>query len=562
MASNQEKNLSTPRQATLANFGFTKSVKTSRGNIYQVELNKFASEKSNTVYCPHCAPGSKSCGGFTSIQYLNHHITYKHPTCDLVPKQKDNDASQTNDITDKMNTNMELNASFTQQASIPSCEQENEAAMTIEAPRRTERAVRRKSYTLHFKLKVIDELQNFVKSKNFSDKYKYIAEKLEYPNQCASTGRTRRILRKFRLRKYSLAESRIVSDIKQQRTKGFKVSGRWIKIKMKQAIREFYGNEMAEHFKASKNWLYRFTQRNELSLRRKTNSKKLSGNDKLPIIQNFHRQLRQDIKSKRHRDGFVDFHAKWGRWMPSRRYNVDQVPCPFIINQNQTYDEKGKAGIWISQPGNGLDKRQCTLQLCICPDDPQVVPPSIIFRGKGNVPKKEKDAYDKRVHIYWQPSAWMDSNVALKWVKNTFAPAVCKKSENVLFLDNLSCQMTQQFHSACKQFASTLVYPLPPGETDKCQPVDQGEGYMIKQLIGQELDKYLEEDDNLEKWQTSLTAGERRILLTKWVGEAWEKLNTNLSYRKKLFQKTGLLMTADGSDDELIRPEGFPNYTF
>ena len=27
-----------------------------------------------------------------------------------------------------------------------------------------------------------------------------------------------------------------------------------------------------------------------------------------------------------------------------------------------------------------------------------------------------------------------------------------------------------------------------------------------------------------------------------------------------LFQKTGTLITADGSDDDLIKPEGLPNY--
>ena len=45
-------------------------------------------------------------------------------------------------------------------------------------------------------------------------------------------------------------------------------------------------------------------------------------------------------------------------------------------------------------------------------------------------------------------------------------------------------------------------------------------GKMIKQLIGDQLDEYLEKDDNLDKWQSNL-----RILITKWFGQAWENLN-------------------------------------
>ena len=76
--------------------------------------------------------------------------------------------------------------------------------------------------------------------------------------------------------------------------------------------------------------------------------------------------------------------------------------------------------------------------------------------------------------------------------------------------------------------------------------------------IGQQLDKYLEKKDN-----SSLSASERRLLITHWLSDAWERITHDYpDYRRKLFQKTGLLMTADGSDDVLIKPEGFTDYTF
>ena len=125
--------------------------------------------------------------------------------------------------------------------------------------------------------------------------------------------------------------------------------------------------------------------------------------------------------------------------------------------------------------------------------------------------------------------------------------------------------MTEEFHTSCKELASPVVYLLPSDETDKCQHVDQGEGYLIKKLMGNELDKYLEKKDNLERWQSpsALTASERRILFTQWLGQAWQTTESGYAgTRRKLFKKTGSVMTADGSDDDLIRPEGFPDYSF
>ena len=59
-----------------------------------------------------------------------------------------------------------------------------------------------------------------------------------------------------------------------------------------------------------------------------------------------------------------------------------------------------------------------------------------------------------------------------------------------------------------------------------------------------------------------MNAKQRRILIRQWVGQAYEKLRgpkyKNLRYR--CFQRTGCLITADGSDDHLITPEGLSGY--
>ena len=62
--------------------------------------------------------------------------------------------------------------------------------------------------------------------------------------------------------------------------------------------------------------------------------------------------------------------------------------------------------------------------------------------------------------------------------------------------------------------------------------------------------------------ENALTAIQRRILITQWVDKAWEQL-CGPEYehlRSRCWQKTGCLMTADGSEDLYITPEGLPGY--
>jgi hypothetical protein len=104
-----------------------------------------------------------------------------------------------------------------------------------------------------------------------------------------------------------------------------------------------------------------------------------------------------------------------------------------------------------------------------------------------------------------------------------------------------------------------------PNATDIWQPVDAGLGQMLKVLVGHEHKRWLDEEDNADRWygqQAHFSAMERRILITHWVGNAWRQLcGPDYEHlRLRCWQKTGCLMTADGSEDEHITPEGLPAY--
>ena len=82
---------------------------------------------------------------------------------------------------------------------------------------------------------------------------------------------------------------------------------------------------------------------------------------------------------------------------------------------------------------------------------------------------------------------------------------------------------------------------------------------MMKIEIGAAMETWLEEENNLDKWHDRLSAKDRRILMTQRVGEAWNELSINETFFKRLFEKTGCLLSI-GSDDVKISPQGLKNY--
>ena len=152
---------------------------------------------------------------------------------------------------------------------------------------------------------------------------------------------------------------------------------------------------------------------------------------------------------------------------------------------------------------------------------------AIIFRGTGKrMSKVEKKAYDTRVDAFFQKNTWADSAFCLAWVEKCFRKSLMQgwgrvpAEQSLLTLDNLHGQTTDKFKAYIKE-CNSLVRLYPGGCTDALQPIDAGLGAFIKVEVGKQLDLWLENGDNLERWESNaLTASDRRVLLTKWVARA------------------------------------------
>ena len=201
----------------------------------------------------------------------------------------------------------------------------------------------------------------------------------------------------------------------------------------------------------------------------------------------FHAQLREGVIKSGNEKSLYD--AKWGRFAPNRRFNVDQEPMAFIVDQKKTNDiniqktDRRDYRTWVSQPRPGQCIRQYTLQVCISPESK--VRLAVIFCGKGKrISPDEKESYHKYVDVYWQPNAWGDTKFSIEWVRKTLKSAdkTDNNEEFILFCDNLTAQTGELFCAEVKSINGLVWYGASEAR-DIWQPVDCGIGQTLKRAL-------------------------------------------------------------------------------
>ena len=135
----------------------------------------------------------------------------------------------------------------------------------------------------------------------------------------------------------------------------------------------------------------------------------------------------------------------------------------------------------------------------------------------------------------------------------------------LFFCDNLSAHLDEEVKEIFGNRKVFLCY-LPPNMTNFIQLIDAGLGRCVRVSVGNFLDEWLMNDDNMEKWETNLTATERRILISDLVGKAMEYVMSNEmeSMRISAFRRTGCLITALPQQqlDSEIKSQAMPTGSF
>lgn len=343
------------------------------------------------------------------------------------------------------------------------------------------------------------------------------------------------------------AEKPLFEEFKTLRAEGKAVKRWWFNKRMKQLLTEHYP-DAADSFCHSDQWFARFCRRFRISLRRKTHTAQKTPDQLSESITKFHKYLLR----VRHR----------GKYQLKDIANMDQTPLPFILDDGKTFAVTGEKDVWCVTGASGLDKRQCTVQLTVFGDGVPRVKPAVIFRGKGvRIRLEERKAWDKRVNVYFQPSAWCDEKVMKDWISNDWGnvlmnPHTPGSTGKILIADVHRAQQTEAVKTLLKKCRTELVN-IYGGLTPYIQVLDVIVNGPFKDDVQKQSEEHMEK--NLQLYtDNKLSASARRILITEWVGKAWKNLDRESIAHG--FKKCGLTTNLDGSDNHEVNLEKLPNY--
>ena len=165
----------------------------------------------------------------------------------------------------------------------------------------------------------------------------------------------------------------------------------------------------------------------------------------------------------------------------------------------------------------------------------------------------------------------MDKDVQLKWLNEVLVPwrdARFGLKSSLLLMADACGNVRAKMEDACKEENITLLIG-PANRTAKWQPFDAGVGKTLKDVMYADgLDAWLKQSKNMRLWlskgkKKGFQAQDKRILTLRWLSAAMAKLHTE-AYRKlheHCWHATGCALTADGSLDGLVRPQGMPEYS-
>ena len=161
--------------------------------------------------------------------------------------------------------------------------------------------------------------------------------------------------------------------------------------------------------------------------------------------------------------------------------------------------------------------------LTVFSDGVNRVRPTTIFKGKGlwistkekvwqtrGVTCQEKDQCDENIMKEWVNTEWSSLSTNPRKYKKIFIPDVYRDQQT----DYVKTLLTKKMTSLCN---------IPPGCTSLVQAADVTINKPFRDEVRRLFEDHL--DKHLELYvEGKLSASERRILMTKWVGQAGRKL--------------------------------------
>lgn len=339
----------------------------------------------------------------------------------------------------------------------------------------------------------------------------------------------------------------------------------WLRRSAQEVFAICYPIKNQSMFLFTNGWFFGFLSRHNITLRFATNKSQKIPEDYLSVILTW---LRFNRRNSQVRKGKNDQLQVVGRYSLRSICNMDETPLPFEYLDGQTYADKGSHTVQVKTTRSGWDKRQATLVLAIFADGVMRIKPLILFKGEEILRKIhhinnraiEMARYDPRVIVQWNPNAYANESVLITWILEQLVPAL-PEGPRLLALDVAKFHKTDAVLDTLRAH-DILASMIPAGCTGLVQPLDVSVNKPVKDILRDLVDNALdlyEQKSGIDLRESTKTSavGERRVLITTCVAEAWERFCTT---RKELivqtFRNLGLSLPIDGSCDDELKVKG------
>ena len=355
----------------------------------------------------------------------------------------------------------------------------------------------------------------------------------------------------------------------QRRSEKKIVTVSWFRSTAKSLFKELYP-EHEKLFAFSNGWFLNFKKRHRVVKRRVTNQAQKTPAEYRRIVNSFIRFILRNSQKKR-LPVPVDppkYPYKLGEKIPDlldspkRRFhnncilNVDETPIPFEYLDGSTYALEGDKTVSGKTERSGWSKRKATLVLSIFADGQGRLKPKLIFEGaeppKGKILQREGHLYHPGVTVEFNPTAYNNEKLFLKWLNEEVIPCKREYREFMLVMDVASFHKTEDVNILLKT-SKILPAMIPPGCTSLLQPLDVSINKVFKAWLQQYADEWITERDNdPERSSKPWTPTEKRVMTTHIVGRAWERLLERPELVQKSFSTCGIGLRPDRSEEAKV----------
>lgn len=360
--------------------------------------------------------------------------------------------------------------------------------------------VRRKSYTVAFKLAVIEKaesLGNRAAGREFQIDERCIRRWRSEKNTTLKKMPRLKRARRTGVPAWPNLEENLNRWVKEQRQKGLAVST--VKIRMQaKRVAEDMG---ISNFKGGPNWCYRFMKRKKLSVRTRTTvGQKLPANWQEKKA-SFLKYTAEIINLQGLNEGQI--------------INMDEVPLSFDCPSNRTVSGTGEKTVSITTTGHEKSSFTCILA---CAANGQKLKPLVIFKRK-TIPKGD---FSADVLVLANEKGWMNEEIMHQWLEEVFRKrkGAFFQPKAVLILDSMRAHLLESVKEKCKKMSTTLAV-IPGGLTKVLQPLDLVVNRIFKNSMRKQWEDWMQ--NGLHSFTKS---GHMRratyVEIVQWVSEAWK----------------------------------------